>query len=87
VSRAEITASLNGIGETTLFDLVVEPDRSGMPLVNADRIAAQRWPGSALEHSCEAASISLKPSPAPPPVDGRLPGASSGNAHHTQVDE
>jgi predicted ABC-type ATPase len=57
VSRVDVIAGPNGAGKTTLFELVIEPDRPGLPFVNADRIAAQRWPGEELEHSYEAASI------------------------------
>lgn len=57
MSRLDIIAGPNGAGKTTLFELVIEPGRPGLPIVNADRIASQRWPGDELAHSYEAASI------------------------------
>lgn len=57
MSRLDIIAGPNGAGKTTLFELVLEPDRPGLPFVNADQIASHRWPGQELEHSLEAAKI------------------------------
>jgi predicted ABC-type ATPase len=57
VSRLDVVAGPNGAGKTTLFELGIEPDRPGLPFVNADRIASQRWPGEELEHSRQAVQI------------------------------
>ena len=53
----DIIAGPNGTGKTTLFEPVIEPGRPGLPFVDADRIASQRWPGEEPAHSYEAASI------------------------------
>lgn len=57
MSRLDIIAGPNGAGKTTLFERVIEPDRPGLPFVNPDRIASQRWPGEELAYSSEAAKI------------------------------
>jgi predicted ABC-type ATPase len=46
----------NGAGKSTLFRYVIEPV-TGFPFVNADVIAAQRWPADAEARSYEAARI------------------------------
>ena len=43
----------NGAGKSTFFTEVLEP-ATHLELVNADRIAAQRWPGDELTHAYEA---------------------------------
>ena len=57
MSRLDLIAGPNGAGKTTLFELVIAPDRPGLPFVNADRIAADRFPGRELEQAYEAAQI------------------------------
>jgi predicted ABC-type ATPase len=57
VSRLDLLVGPNGAGKTTIFERLIAPDRPGLPFVNADRIAADRFPGSELEHAYEAARI------------------------------
>lgn len=48
-----VLAGPNGAGKTTFFERVLAP--TGLDFINADRIAALRWPGSELAHSYAAA--------------------------------
>jgi predicted ABC-type ATPase len=48
-----LLAGPNGSGKTTFYEQVVAP-ATHLPFVNADRIAAERWPGEELEHGYEA---------------------------------
>jgi predicted ABC-type ATPase len=48
-----LLAGPNGSGKTTLARRVLMP-ATQLPFVNADDIAAQRWPGSELEHAYDA---------------------------------
>ncbi|MDQ4501351.1 AAA family ATPase [Sinomonas sp. ASV322] len=49
-----LLAGPNGAGKTTFVERVLGPS-TGLPFINADAIAAQRWPGTELEHAYEAA--------------------------------
>ena len=51
-----VLAGPNGSGKTTLVERVLQP-ATGLPFVNADVIAKQRWPRAAAEHSYEAAQL------------------------------
>ncbi len=53
-------AGPNGAGKTTLYERVLAPGRPGLPFVNADRIAAERFPGAELERAHEAAAIAAR---------------------------
>jgi predicted ABC-type ATPase len=57
VTRLDVIAGPNGAGKTTLYERVIAPDRPGLPFVNADRIARDRFPGRELEQAYEAARI------------------------------
>ncbi len=46
----------NGAGKTTFFTYVLEPE-TGLEFVNADVIAADRWPGEEMAHAYEAAAV------------------------------
>ena len=46
----------NGAGKTTLFERVIGPV-TGLEFINADRIAAERWPGSESEYAYGAAKL------------------------------
>jgi predicted ABC-type ATPase len=46
----------NGAGKTTLFERVIGP-ATGLEFVNADLIAAERWPESQSQHAYEAAKL------------------------------
>jgi predicted ABC-type ATPase len=57
VSRLDLLVGPNGAGKTTVYERLIAPDRPGLPFVNADRIAADRFPGHEVEHAYEAAQI------------------------------
>jgi predicted ABC-type ATPase len=46
----------NGAGKSSYVSDVLAP-ATGLPFINADEIAAERWPDSPAEHSYEAARI------------------------------
>lgn len=60
MSRLDLIAGPNGAGKTTLYERVIAPDRPGLPFVNADRIAADRFPGRALEEAYAAGEIATR---------------------------
>ncbi len=60
MSRLDLIAGPNGAGKTTLYERVVAPDRPGLPFVNADRIAADRFPGRESEAAYAAAEIAAR---------------------------
>jgi len=57
VSRLDLIVGPNGAGKTTLYERVIAPGRPGLPFVNADRIAADRFAGDEEARSYEAAQI------------------------------
>jgi len=48
-----VLAGPNGSGKTTYVERVLGPS-TGLPFVNADAIAAQRWPNAQQEHAYDA---------------------------------
>ena len=60
MSRLDIIAGPNGAGKTTLFERVIAPDRPGLPFVNPDRIAQDRFPGREMEQAYAAAEIASR---------------------------
>lgn len=50
-----LLAGPNGAGKSTLFDLILGP-ATHLEFVNADMIAAQRWPGEELERAYDASA-------------------------------
>lgn len=48
-----VLAGPNGAGKRTFFERILAP--TGLDFINADRIAALRWPGAAIAHGYEAA--------------------------------
>jgi len=48
-----VLAGPNGAGKTTFFERILAP--TGLDFINADRIAALRWPGDELAHGYAAA--------------------------------
>ncbi len=48
-----LVAGPNGAGKTTLVQRVIQPS-THLPFVNADGIAADRWPGAEAEHAYDA---------------------------------
>jgi predicted ABC-type ATPase len=57
VSRLDLIVGPNGAGKTTLYERVIAPARPGLPFVNADRIAHERFFGREAVHAYEAANI------------------------------
>lgn len=51
-----LLAGPNGSGKSTCVDRVLGP-ATGLPFVNADRIAAEQWPGAESENAYEASRI------------------------------
>lgn len=51
-----LIAGPNGAGKSTLFELVIEPV-THLEFVNADVIAAERWPEDPAGHAYEAAEL------------------------------
>jgi predicted ABC-type ATPase len=60
VSRLDLIAGPNGAGKTTFYERVIAPARPGLPFVNADRIAADRFPGREAEQAYAAAEIATR---------------------------
>lgn len=60
MSRLDLIAGPNGAGKTTLFRRVIHRARPGLPFVNADLIAADRFPGREVESAREAADIAAR---------------------------
>jgi len=60
VSRLDLIAGPNGAGKTTLYRRVIRPARPGLPFVNADLIARDRFPGHELAKAYEAAEIAAR---------------------------
>lgn len=54
-----LIAGPNGAGKSTFYDHVVGP-ATGLPFVNADLIAAERWPGHEVEHAYEASDLAAR---------------------------
>jgi predicted ABC-type ATPase len=54
-----ILAGPNGAGKSTFVKEVLERE-THLPFINADVIAAQRWPGRESEHAYEASTLATK---------------------------
>ena len=57
MSRLDLVVGPNGAGKSTFVRLVLAPAWPSAAFVNADEIAAQRWPGDEERHAYEAAAI------------------------------
>ena len=57
MSRLDLVVGPNGAGKSTFVRLVVAPAWPAAVFVNADVIAAERWPDAQAEHAYEAAAI------------------------------
>lgn len=59
MSRLDLVVGPNGAGKTTYVRFVLAPKRPGVPFVNADVLAARRWPDpdEAVQHAMEAAQM------------------------------
>lgn len=51
-----LLAGCNGAGKSTLAESVIRPD-SRLPFINADLIAAAKWPEAQAEHAYDASRI------------------------------
>lgn len=60
MSRLDLIAGPNGAGKTTLYQRVIAPARPGLPFVNADLIARDRFPGDESANAYEAADIAAR---------------------------
>lgn len=54
-----LIAGPNGAGKTTFYGTVLGPV-THLDFVNADAIAADRWPGAEVEHAYEAAALAAE---------------------------
>jgi predicted ABC-type ATPase len=57
VSRLDLVVGPNGAGKSTFVRLVLAPKWPAATFVNADEIAAQRWPDAQSSHAYEAAKV------------------------------
>lgn len=60
MSRLDLIVGPNGAGKTTFYERIIAPDRPGLPFVNADRIAADRFRGREAESAYTAAEIATR---------------------------
>lgn len=58
--RLDLVVGPHGSGKSTFVELILAPCRPGVPFVNADIIAAARWPTDAATHAYEAARIAAQ---------------------------
>jgi predicted ABC-type ATPase len=58
--RLDLVVGPNGAGKSTFVELLLEPLRPHVPFVNADVIAANRWPDDPEGHAYEAARIAAR---------------------------
>jgi predicted ABC-type ATPase len=54
VSRIDLVVGPNGAGKSTFVEFVLARVRPGTPFVNADLIAAERWPDDPMGHGHDA---------------------------------
>ncbi|HET6875511.1 MAG TPA: zeta toxin family protein [Acidimicrobiales bacterium] len=54
-----LVAGPNGAGKSTFYEEVPGPI-TGLPFINADQIAAKRWPGRELEMAYEASEMAAR---------------------------
>lgn len=57
MSRLDLVVGPNGSGKSTFVQEILAPQRLGVHFVNADLIAAERWPSDPEGHAYDAASI------------------------------
>ena len=58
--RLDLVVGPNGAGKSTFVELILAPNRPGVTFVNADIIAAQRWPQDPASHAYEAAEVAAR---------------------------
>src|SRR3954453_10935873 len=61
--RLDLVVAPNGAGKSSFVELVLAPLRPGVTFVNADVIAAQRWPEDPRSHAYEAAQLAASTRP------------------------
>jgi predicted ABC-type ATPase len=54
-----LVAGPNGAGKSTFVAEILGPV-TGLPFINADEIAAKRWPGREVEHAYEASELAAQ---------------------------
>jgi predicted ABC-type ATPase len=57
VSRLDLVVGPNGAGKSTFVRLVLAAEWPSSTFVNADEIAAQRWPEDPMAHAYDAAAL------------------------------
>ena len=55
MTRLDLIVGPNGAGKSTFVELVLADQRPGIPFINADIIAAERWPDDPVAHGHDAA--------------------------------
>lgn len=86
MSRLDLIVGPNGAGKTTFFERVLAPERPGLPFVNADRIAKDRFGPDAESRSYDAAAVAAATRAAL--IDARLDFcAETVFSHASKVDE
>ncbi|AXV07387.1 hypothetical protein DVS28_a2708 [Euzebya pacifica] len=60
MSRLDLVVGPNGAGKSTFVRFTLAPMRPGVPFVNADVIAAERWPDDQQAHAYEAAAMASR---------------------------
>ena len=60
MNRLDLVAGPNGAGKSTFVELTLAPLLNGSVFVNADAIAAARWPDDPPAHAYEAAPIAAQ---------------------------
>lgn len=58
--RLDLVVGPNGAGKSTFVELLLAPHRPGVTFVNADIIAAQRWPEDPQGRSYDAARVAAR---------------------------
>src|SRR5690606_2199730 len=58
--RLDLVVGPNGAGKSTLVERFIEPRRPNVPVINADVMAAARWPEDPLRHAYEAAEAAAR---------------------------
>lgn len=53
-----VLAGPNGAGKSTFVETVLQPV-THLPIINADEIAARRWPGREVEHAYQASAAAM----------------------------
>jgi len=54
-----LLAGPNGAGKTTYYERILGP-ATGLPFINADRIAQERWPGDPVSHGYDASALAAE---------------------------